>query len=159
MVRCLSSSQRGSRDRDSDLIAVGGGTRVDPGMDFAEIVDQSRDVELRALAQSEVQVERLVEVIDPPRSPSLHPFFQAALSLNNFTPTTLTAETLRFEITPRPLDIAKFDRHFHFTECHHTDRQPAGIDAELVYSTDLFDAATVGSFLDGLRAILAEITV
>ncbi|MDF3313305.1 condensation domain-containing protein, partial [Rhodococcus sp. T2V] len=111
-----------------------------------------------ALAQSEVQFERLVEVLDPPRSPSLHPFFQVALSLNNFTPATLDAETLRFEITPRPLDIAKCDLHFHFTERHDTDGQPAGIAAELVYSTDLFDASTIRSFLDSLRAVLAEIT-
>ncbi|MFF2113555.1 amino acid adenylation domain-containing protein [Rhodococcus koreensis] len=133
-------------------------TRLDPDMGFAEIIDQSREVELRALAQSEVQFERLVEVLDPPGSPSLHPFFQVALSLNNFTPATLVAETLRFEITPRPLDIAKCDLHFHFTERHNTDGRPAGIAAELVYSTDLFDASTVRSFLDGLRAVLAEIT-
>ncbi|GCE40865.1 non-ribosomal peptide synthetase [Rhodococcus wratislaviensis] len=133
-------------------------TRLDPGMGFAEIIDQSREVELRALAQSEVQFERLVEVLDPPRSPSLHPFFQVALSLNNFPPATLTAETLRFEITPRPLDIAKCDLHFHFTERHDTDGQPAGIDAELVYSTDLFDASTVRSFTDSLHTVLAEIT-
>ncbi|PBC47295.1 non-ribosomal peptide synthetase [Rhodococcus sp. ACPA1] len=132
-------------------------THIDPGMGFAEIVDQSRDVELRALAQSEVQFERLVEVLDPPRSSSLHPFFQVALSLNNFTPATLNAETLRFEITPRPLDIAKCDLHFHFTERHDTAGQPAGIDAELVYSTDLFDASTVRSFIDGLQVVLAEI--
>ncbi|ABG99591.1 non-ribosomal peptide synthetase (plasmid) [Rhodococcus jostii RHA1] len=134
-------------------------TRLDPGMSFAEIIDQSRDVELRALAQSEVQFERLVEVLDPPRSSSLHPFFQVALSLNNFTPATLNAETLRFEITPRPLGIAKCDLHFHFTERHDTGGQPAGIDAELVYSTDLFDASTVRSFIDGLQAVLAEITL
>ncbi|NDV05043.1 amino acid adenylation domain-containing protein [Rhodococcus sp. IEGM 248] len=133
-------------------------TRIDPGMSFAAIIDQSRDVELRALAQSDVQFERLVEVLDPARSVSLHPFFQVALSLNNFTPATLTAETLRFEITPRPLDIAKCDLHFHFTERHDTDGQPAGIDAELVFSTDLFDASTVRSFIDGLQTVLAEIT-
>jgi amino acid adenylation domain-containing protein len=132
-------------------------TRIDPGMGFAEIIDQSRDVELRALAQSEVQFERLVELLDPPRSPSLHPFFQVALSLNNFIPATLTAETLEFEITPRPLDIAKCDLHFHFTERHTTDGQPTGIDTELVYSTDLFDASTVRSFVEGLQAVLAEI--
>ncbi|MDF3313681.1 condensation domain-containing protein, partial [Rhodococcus sp. T2V] len=40
-------------------------TRLDPDMSFTEIIDQSREVELRALAQSEVQFERLVEVLDP----------------------------------------------------------------------------------------------
>lgn len=132
-------------------------TRVDPTMTFSDIVDQSRDVELRALANSDLQFERLVEVLDPPRSQSLHPLFQVALSLNNFTPATLNAAGLGFEITPRPLDIAKCDLHFHFTERHDSAGGPNGIEAELVYSTDLFDISTGDSLVKTLRTILDTI--
>ncbi|MCQ4121178.1 non-ribosomal peptide synthetase [Rhodococcus tibetensis] len=132
-------------------------TRVDPSMSLSDIVDRSRDVELRALANADVQFERLVEVLDPPRSQSLHPLFQVALSLNNFAPAAFDVSGLDFEVTPRPLDIAKCDLHFHFTECHDVDGKPTGIEAELVYSADLFDVSTAQSFVDTLHTIVEPI--
>ncbi|TQC46934.1 amino acid adenylation domain-containing protein [Rhodococcus sp. WS4] len=132
-------------------------TRVDPSMTLCDIVDRSRDVELRALANADVQFERLVQVLDPPRSPSLHPLFQVALSLNNFAPASLDVSGIDFEVTPRPLDIAKCDLHFHFTERHDADGAPVGIDAELVYSADLFDASTAQGFVDTLHTIVDPI--
>ncbi|WP_016882563.1 MULTISPECIES: non-ribosomal peptide synthetase [unclassified Rhodococcus (in: high G+C Gram-positive bacteria)] len=132
-------------------------TRVDPTMTLCDIVDRSRGVELRALANADVQFERLVQVLDPPRSPSLHPLFQVALSLNNFAPAALNVSGLDFEVTPRPLDIAKCDLHFHFTERHDVDGRPAGIDAELVYSADLYDASTAQGFVDTLHTIVDPI--
>ncbi|RZK86256.1 MAG: non-ribosomal peptide synthetase, partial [Rhodococcus sp. (in: high G+C Gram-positive bacteria)] len=131
-------------------------TRVDPGDTVADVIRGSHDVELRAFAHADVQFERLVEVIDPPRSSSLHPFFQVALSLNNFTPATLDVDGLRFDITPRPLDVAKCDLHFHFTERHDSTGRPAGIDGELVYATDLFDGSTATSFVDALLAVIGD---
>ncbi|QZS56023.1 amino acid adenylation domain-containing protein [Rhodococcus opacus] len=132
------------------------GSTVDPDTSLADLLDQSRDTELNAFAHADVQFEHLVDVLDPPRSPSLHPFFQVALSLNNFTAVTLDSDGLEFEIAPQPLDIAKCDLHFHFTDHHNADGDPAGIDCELVYSADLFDRDTVAGFLPVLRAILAE---
>ena len=132
-------------------------TRVDPSMTLCDIVEGSRGVELRALANADVQFERLVQVLDPPRSPSLHPLFQVALSLNNFAPATLSASGLDFEVTPSPLDIAKCDLHFHFTERHDVDGRPAGIDAELVYSADLYDASTAQGFVDTLHTVVDPI--
>ncbi|TQC46032.1 amino acid adenylation domain-containing protein [Rhodococcus sp. WS4] len=129
-------------------------TRVDSGDTLEGVVGRSRDVELRAFAHADVQFERLVAVIDPPRSSSLHPFFQVALSLNNFAPASLEVGGLRFDVTPRPLDIAKCDLHFHFTERHDAGGRPAGIDAELVYATDLFDGTTAASFAGALLAIV-----
>ncbi|EKT84433.1 putative non-ribosomal peptide synthetase [Rhodococcus opacus M213] len=129
---------------------------VDPGTTVADLLDQSRDTELNAFAHADVQFEHLVDVLDPPRSPSLHPFFQVALSLNNFTAVTLDSDGLEFEIAPQPLDIAKCDLHFHFTDHHNADGDPAGIDCELVYAADLFDHDTIAGSLTLLRTILAE---
>ena len=131
-------------------------TRVDPGDTVADVIRGSHDVELRAFAHADVQFERLVEVIDPSRSSSLHPFFQVALSLNNFTPATLDVDGLRFDITSRPLDVAKCDLHFHFTERQDSTGRPAGIDGELVYATDLFDGSTATSFVDALLAVIGD---
>ncbi|MFC9362390.1 amino acid adenylation domain-containing protein [Rhodococcus sp. NPDC057014] len=132
-------------------------TRVDPSMTLCDTVEGSRGVELRALANADVQFERLVQVLDAPRSPSLHPLFQVALSLNNFAPASLNVSGLDFEVTPRPLDIAKCDLHFHFTERHDVDGTPVGIDAELVYSADLYDASTAQRFVDLLHTVVDPI--
>jgi hypothetical protein len=131
-------------------------TRVTPNMTFDEVVAAARESELRAFAHADVQFERVVEILDPPRSPSLHPFFQVAVSLENFTAAEFDIEGLHVEITPRPLDVAKCDLHFYFTERHDGTGAPGGIDAEVVYSTDLFDESTVGLFVKGLRDVLAR---
>nr|WP_320443246.1 condensation domain-containing protein [Rhodococcus opacus] len=131
-------------------------TRVTQSMTFDEVVAAARESELRAFAHSDVQFERLVEILDPPRSPALHPFFQVALSLENFTAAEFDIEGLHVEITPRPLDVAKCDLHFYFTERHDDTGAPSGIDAEVLYSTDLFDESTIGLFVKGLRDVLAR---
>ncbi|UZG59657.1 hypothetical protein ONE62_38465 (plasmid) [Rhodococcus opacus] len=53
------------------------------------------------------------------------PVFQVPLSLNNVTAATLGSDGLEFEIAPQPLDIAKCDLHFHFTDHHNADGDPA----------------------------------
>lgn len=132
-------------------------TRLEPGMSFAEIVDQSRDVELRAFAQFEWAGRGA-------RSAALAlsaPVLPGRIVVEQLHPCHLDRRGVALRdqpSAPRPLDIAKCDLHFHFTERHSTDGQPDGIAAELVYSTDLFDAATVRSVLATWQAVLAEIT-
>ncbi|PBC40094.1 hypothetical protein CJ179_33995 [Rhodococcus sp. ACS1] len=131
-------------------------TRVTPNMTFHEVVAAARECELRAFAHTELQFERLVEILDPPRSPSLHPFFQVALSLENFTAAEVDIDGANIEITPRPLDVAKCDLHFYFTERRDDTGAPGGIDAEILYSTELFDESTITNFVKGLRDVLAR---
>ncbi|WP_312034110.1 MULTISPECIES: amino acid adenylation domain-containing protein [unclassified Rhodococcus (in: high G+C Gram-positive bacteria)] len=132
--------------------------QVSPAMTFADLVAEARETELQALAHADVPFERLVELLDPPRSPSSHPFFQVAMSLENFTHAQLDVEGLSFAITPRPLDIAKCDLHFYFTERHDDTGAPNGIDAELLYSTDLFDTESAGTYVTGLQTIIEAAT-
>ncbi|MDF3312868.1 amino acid adenylation domain-containing protein [Rhodococcus sp. T2V] len=128
--------------------------RIRPGMTLHEVMAEARETELQAFAHADVPFERLVEVLDPPRSPSLHPFFQVAISLENFTHAELDAPDLSFSITPRPLDIAKCDLHFHFTERYDPAGAPNGIDAAVVYSTDLFDTESIRSLVTTLQTVI-----
>ena len=127
-------------------------THVDVTADFDSLVAQCRRVELLAHDHSDIQFERLVDYLDPPRHASLHPFFQVAMSFENFPAAVLESDGLTFEVTPRPLDIAKCDLHFHFAEVFDEAGAPAGIEAALVYSADLFDAATATLFAKTLSA-------
>ncbi|MBJ8346972.1 non-ribosomal peptide synthetase [Antrihabitans sp. YC2-6] len=108
---------------------------IEPTMTFDEVIDRARDAHLRGLAQSDVPFERLVQVLDPPRSAVRHPFFQVVVSFDNYSAPTLSVDSLQFDITPHPLDVAKCDLHFHFSET----ADDVGISCELVYSTDVFD--------------------
>ena len=126
---------------------------VGPTASFDDIVEIARDAHLRGLANADVPFERLVEVLDPPRSAVRHPFFQVAVSFDNFTAATLSADGLGFELTPHPLEVAKCDLHFHFAE---TD-DDRGVACEIVYSTDVFDSADVAQILERYEKITSAI--
>ncbi|GAA3188669.1 hypothetical protein GCM10020255_086520 [Rhodococcus baikonurensis] len=74
------------------------------------------------------------------------------MSFENFPAAVLESDGLTFEVKPRPLDIAECDLHFHFAEVSDETGGPAGIEAALVYSADLFDAATATLFAKTLSA-------
>ncbi|WP_338079736.1 amino acid adenylation domain-containing protein [Antrihabitans stalactiti] len=126
---------------------------VDPTASFDDVVDTARAAHLRGLANADIPFDRLVQVLDPPRSAVRHPFFQVAVSFDNFTAATLSADGLGFELEPHPLGVAKCDLHFHFAE---TD-DDRGVACEIVYSTDVFDGADVAHIVDRYEKITSAI--
>ncbi|MBF6331068.1 non-ribosomal peptide synthase/polyketide synthase [Nocardia transvalensis] len=119
---------------------------------FADHLARTRETVLAAFAHRELPFDRLVEVLDPPRSRSRHPLFQVAMSLNNTPEPRLALPGLAVEVGEPEVATAKFDLSWHFTE-----RVDAGIDGVLEYSTELFDRDTArdlverfGSFLDAV---------
>ncbi|WP_438823396.1 condensation domain-containing protein, partial [Nocardia farcinica] len=78
---------RGERELD-DLIGmfvntVVFRTRIDGGESFADLLTRQRDIDLQAFAHADIPFERLVEVLNPPRSTAHHPLFQVGLSFQN----------------------------------------------------------------------------
>ena len=62
-------------------------------------------------------------------------------------------------VEPITLDasIAKFDLHFTLTERLDAASEGAGIDAELVYATDIFDESTAAEYATRLRRIFEAV--
>lgn len=132
-------------------------TELDPGASFVSLLGQVRDVDLEAFAHADLPFERLVEVLSPVRSTSHHPLFQVALgvqapSLDRLELDGVTASPLSVDV-----DIAKFDLHFTLVERVDGSAEPAGIDGELVYATDIFDAGTAAEYTLRLQRIFESV--
>ncbi|OKI02484.1 hypothetical protein A6A06_15750 [Streptomyces sp. CB02923] len=126
-------------------------TSGDPA--FRELVARVRDVNLAAYAHQDVPFERLVEALNPPRTAARHPLFQTLLTWQSAT----GRERELPGVTVTPLSAgtgtARLDMEINATEHRAPDGTPAGVEAMVEFSTDLFDRPTVETFVARLRRI------
>ncbi|WP_156095165.1 non-ribosomal peptide synthetase, partial [Nocardia lijiangensis] len=119
-----------------------------PGADsFAAVLRRVRESDLDAFANTEVPFERLVEVLDPPRSQARHPLFQVALFFQNLAP-----------IAVRLPEVAVAEYEFDY-ETTRFDLQLTVSDnaVRFTYATDLFDAATIRTMGERFQRLLAAV--
>ncbi|WP_433635017.1 non-ribosomal peptide synthase/polyketide synthase [Nocardia sp. CA-120079] len=116
-------------------------TEVAGSDSFAAVLRRVRDGDLDAFANADVPFERLVEVLDPPRSEARHPLFQVALFFQNLAPVsvelagiTVAEYEIEYETTRFDLQLTVANDVLRFT-----------------YATDLFDESTIAIF--GARCI------
>ncbi|MEK8143117.1 condensation domain-containing protein [Streptomyces sp. M10(2022)] len=131
-------------------------TDVSANPSFADLLRRVRATDLAAYEHQDVPFERLVEELNPPRSPGRHPLFQIMVQLQH-----ATAESqfpgLRASEWPVPSTTAKFDLVVDVEERLDQDGAPAGLTGALTYSTALFDASTGERLADGLRRLLTQV--
>ncbi|WP_227997140.1 non-ribosomal peptide synthase/polyketide synthase [Nocardia australiensis] len=138
-------------------------THIDPRARFETVLDTVRAKDIEALSHADIPFERLVELLAPTRAQNRHPLFQVALSFQNFALPRLAADGL--VVTPVEFDaaVAKFDLQFTVVESTDADGRSDGMDIEIGYATDLFDADTIAvlarRFTQVLAAIAADATV
>src|ERR1700678_359456 len=126
----------------------------DPG--FGELLDRVRETVLSAQARQDVPFERLVEVLNPVRSPARHPLFQVMIADEDVAAVDWRLPGLRITAEPVPAASAKFDLSMGFRQAHDADGAPAGIDAHFEYATDLFDPVTVRELAGRLTRLLRQ---
>ncbi|MQY24882.1 D-alanine--poly(phosphoribitol) ligase subunit 1 [Nocardia sp. RB56] len=152
---------RGERELD-DLIGmfvntVVFRTRVDRGESFTELLRRQRESDLQAFAYADVPFERLVEVLNPPRSTAHHPLFQVGLSFQNMARAALELPGLSVEGVDALLDVSQFDLHLIVADQYGEDGEPAGIGGFLTYATDLFDETTAAGIAARLILLLGAV--
>ncbi|MFJ8661914.1 amino acid adenylation domain-containing protein [Streptomyces sp. NPDC093795] len=135
-------------------------TSGDP--DFTQLVARVREADLAAYAHQDLPFERLVEALNPERSLTRHPLFQVGLTLHNADPRATVAEVARLprldaSLERLPIEDTKFDLNFELTESFDEAGRPAGIVADLEYSTGLFDEPSARSTADRLLRLLTEV--
>ncbi len=127
-------------------------TEVDPAEPWDRLLRRVRSVDLAAFAQSDVPFERVVEVVDPPRSQAYSPLFQVALSLQNHGEVVLELPGVTATVVDPGANVAKFDLEFTLRAS-----ASAGLLGSLTYATDLFDPATAAAIADKLVRALAQV--
>ncbi|WP_407670482.1 non-ribosomal peptide synthase/polyketide synthase [Nocardia suismassiliense] len=152
---------RGERELD-DLIGMFVNTvvfraTVDGGAAFTDVLARQRDTDLQAFAHADIPFERLVEVLNPPRSTAHHPLFQVGLSFQNIARTALELPGLAVTGVDANLDVSQFDLHLIVGDSYDESGTPTGMGGFFTYATDLFDAATVQGFAERLARILAAV--
>jgi non-ribosomal peptide synthetase component F len=123
---------------------------------FTALLDRIRDVALDAYSNQDLPFDRVVEALNPERSPAYHPLFQVFVAHDDGA----AADRLRLpgasvRMLPQPVAAAKFDLSVDFIETWDAAGNPAGIRAVLEYATDLFDRSTVHRLGEKVRDVLA----
>ncbi len=120
---------------------------------FGRVLEQVRDKALAAYENQDAPFERLVELLNPDRSLSYHPFFQVMFAWQNFTRLDLELPHLQVIAEPVPTTTAKFDLFFNFAP----DATGRGVYGVIEYATDLFDRGTVERIAERLRSVLRQV--
>jgi amino acid adenylation domain-containing protein len=121
---------------------------LDGGPAFLDLLARTREATLEAHAHQDLPFEKLVEELRPERDLSHTPLFQVMLVLESLpAPPDLAG----LSVAALPVDnrTSKFDLTLIAAD------RPDGLELDLEYSTDLFDAPAMGRLLGWLRTLLA----
>ena len=115
---------------------------------FADLVARLREVVLEAQANADVPFERLVEELQPARTPGENPLFNVMLAPGEGE-IDARIPGLEVELLPVDTGAAQFDLTLAFGATSH------GPVAALEYSADLFDPATADRMLGCFETLLS----
>ncbi|WPP27822.1 non-ribosomal peptide synthetase [Streptomyces sp. CL7] len=131
-------------------------TSGDPA--FQDLLARLRTADLAALDHQDLPFDRLVEDLNPPRTPGRHPLFQVMLALQNNRPAVLELDGTRTELRPTATGTAKFDLFVDVLEHHGPEGTPDGLTLHVEYATDLYDAGTAEAFARALHDVLSTVS-
>ncbi|HEY2963721.1 MAG TPA: amino acid adenylation domain-containing protein, partial [Pyrinomonadaceae bacterium] len=103
---------------------------------FRDLVTQVRDASLAAYTHQDLPFDKLVEELQPKRSPGRNPIFQTILAFQNAGPQLSMGKASLPAGAPMSADI-KFDLEVHLRDT------PDGVTGWFVYSAELFDPAFI----------------
>jgi amino acid adenylation domain-containing protein len=118
-------------------------TDVSGDPSFVELLGRTRKFDLEAYAHQDLPFQRLVEALNPERSPGRHPLFQVALVLRNMPTSDLKFPGLKVTAEPLHPTIAALDLALELDERVGSAGEPLGLDGGLCYRLDRFDHGTV----------------
>ncbi len=127
-------------------------TDVSGDPSFRELLARVRELDLSAFGNADVPFERLVEALDPARSPARHPLFQVMLVLRNNSDGDVSFPGADAAVEPVGTHSSRFDLTVNLRE------RENGVTGLIEYSTDLFDPATAERLAGRFTAVLDQVT-
>jgi amino acid adenylation domain-containing protein/non-ribosomal peptide synthase protein (TIGR01720 family) len=112
------------------------------------LLDRVRRTALDAYAHQELPFEKLVDALQPQRDLSRTPLVQVLFNLRNAPLPPLFMRDLEIEVLEVPTGVSRFDLELSLAAADE------GFAGELLYSSDLFDAATIRRFAQHLRNLM-----
>ncbi|MFJ2663673.1 non-ribosomal peptide synthase/polyketide synthase [Nocardia fluminea] len=151
---------RGHRELD-DIVGMFVNTlvlraRVRAGARFSDLLDQVRADDLDAFDNADVPFESLVDALNPARSQGYSPLYQISLALQNQRRTAFELPGLTLSGLTLPDAPIEVDLDFTFVDRFAPGGAPDGLDLELRYATDLFDADSVATMVGMLERVLRD---
>ncbi|MGQ4620042.1 amino acid adenylation domain-containing protein, partial [Nocardia sp. R7R-8] len=126
-------------------------TTVDLAQPLAELLTRCRDHDLEAFTHGDLPFDRVVELVNPPRTTSHTPLFQVILAFEDDSQFNLDLPGLAVEPLDRGEHAALFDLEFTIT-ADGTTGSP--LQLILTYATDIFDEPTARSLVDQFLTML-----
>jgi amino acid adenylation domain-containing protein/non-ribosomal peptide synthase protein (TIGR01720 family) len=126
-------------------------TKIAPRESFQELVAAVREATISAYAHQDLPFERLVEALQPERDLSRQPIFQVGFALQNIRIRPLSLPGLELRPIEQDTFTSKFDLTLFLSETED------GFHGSIEYSTDLFEAATIGRFVENFQCLLQQI--
>ncbi|MCC5669654.1 amino acid adenylation domain-containing protein [Nostoc sp. CHAB 5784] len=126
-----------------------------------ELLSRVKEVALGAYAHQDLPFEKLVEELHPERNLNQNPLFQVVFALQNAPMSALELTGLTLSPLPFDTETTRFDLEFHLWESNTQNGlwvdSSEGISGFVIYSTDLFDDATITRMLGHFQTLLEGI--
>ena len=127
-------------------------TELSDGMRFLDLLKRIREVTLGSFANQDLPFDRLVEELRPERAPGQSPVFQVVFVLENAAQRASTMEGLNLTPIQVGVETVRFDLTLLMEE--DSDGRLSG---SWLYSTELFDGASISKMSDRFQALLDSI--
>jgi len=116
---------------------------------FVELLERVRRVTIESLSHDDVPLNQIVKELNPDRDLGRNPLFRVLLSLE---PSVAELDT-GWDLTPIDVETgaSKFDL------CLVLDDRREGLTGRVIYSTDLFDAATIERLVECWQTLLQSV--
>ncbi|WP_074849938.1 non-ribosomal peptide synthetase [Gordonia westfalica] len=143
-------------------------SEVDPALDVRDFLDRVRVDDVNALARADVPFDYLVDRLSPARSEAFAPLSQVMLSVLQTSSGLQTTSGLHATsgtpaagggngLRPEPIAVSTGTTQLDMTVAVTVDAGRAW-PIEIVYATDLFDAATIEAMITRLLRVLDAVT-
>ncbi|WP_233530075.1 non-ribosomal peptide synthase/polyketide synthase [Antrihabitans stalagmiti] len=129
-------------------------THIDGAERFSDVLAQVRDVDLGAFGNAELPFERIVDALQPTRSQSHAPLFQAAFAFEHQQADAIELPGLTVTEFAFDAEIAQFDLALTMAEA---SAPGMGLAGTLRFATDLFDRDTAAAFVDRFVRIVEAV--